>query len=95
MDNNKDISYIVFEGEMARAERHIKRLWITLIITILLLVACNLAWIVYEMQYSTVSYTQDGEGVNNVNIGEQGDINNGTDSKDKTAQERQSEEASS
>lgn len=30
MDNNKDISYIVFEGEMARAERHIKRLWITL-----------------------------------------------------------------
>lgn len=37
MDNNKDISYIVFEGEMARAERHIKRLWITLIVTVLLL----------------------------------------------------------
>lgn len=24
MENNKDISYIVFEGEMARAERHIQ-----------------------------------------------------------------------
>ncbi len=80
MDNNKDISYIVFEGEMARAERHIKRLWITVIVTILLLAATNILWIVYEMQYETVSYSQDGEGINNVNIGEQGDLNNGTES---------------
>ena len=92
MENNKDISYIVFEGEMARAERHIKRLWITLIVTILLLAACNIAWIVYKMQYSTVSYSQDGEGVNNVNIGEQGDVNNVTDSENKAQEERQSEE---
>ena len=95
MDNNKDISYIVFEGEMARAERHIKRLWIALIVTILLFAACNIAWLVYEMQYSTVSYSQDGEGVNNVNIGEQGDVNNVTDSENKAQEERQSEETQS
>lgn len=35
MDNIKDVPYIVFEGEMARAERHIKRLWTTLRITLI------------------------------------------------------------
>ena len=39
MENNKDISYIVFEGEMARAERHIKRLWITVIVLILSIIS--------------------------------------------------------
>ena len=92
---DKDIPYIVFEGEMARSERHIKRLWIALIVTILLLVATNIVWIVYEMQFSTVSYSQDGEGINNVNIGEQGDVNNGAESDNQVPQERQSEETES
>jgi hypothetical protein len=66
MDNNKDISYIVFEGEMARAERHIKRLWITVIVTILLLAACNIAWLIYLNQFDLEStdIQQDGQGVN-------------------------------
>lgn len=66
MDNNKDISYIVFEGEMARAERHIKRLWITLIITVLLFAACNIAWLIYINQFDVEStdIQQDGQGVN-------------------------------
>ncbi len=95
MDNNKDISYIVFEGEMARAERHIKRLWITLIVTILLFAACNIAWLVYESQFNTVSYSQDGEGINNVNIGEQGDVQNGTESNHQETEEREGNEAES
>ena len=55
MDNNKDISYIVFEGEMARAERHIKRLWITLIVTIL-----GVGYNVPESSYSSED-TQEQE----------------------------------
>ena len=95
MNNNKDISYIVFEGEMARAERHIKRLWITLIVTVLLLAACNIAWLIYESQFNTASYSQDGEGINNVNIGEQGDVQNGTESKNQETEERESNETES
>jgi hypothetical protein len=31
---------------------------------------------VYESQYDKISYSQDGEGVNSVNFGEQGDLIN-------------------
>jgi hypothetical protein len=70
MDNIEDVPYIVFEGEMARAERHIKRLWttlrITLIVTALLIAACNIAWLIYLNQFDVEStdIQQDGQGVN-------------------------------
>lgn len=72
----KDVSYIVFEGEMARAERRDKRQWIVIITLIIALLASNLAWIWYESQFETYyyEYKQDGEGLNNVNVGEQGDV---------------------
>lgn len=73
-----NIPYFVHEGEMARAERHMKRLWIALIVAILIAFASNIAWIIYDAQYDKTSYEQDGEGINNFNIGEQGDLINGT-----------------
>lgn len=76
----EDVPYIVYETEQARAERHIKRLWIALIVAITMLFASNVGWLIYESQFATVSYVQDGEGMNNVNIGEQGDLFYGTES---------------
>lgn len=92
MNNNKDISYIVFEGEMARSERHIKRLWITVIVTILLLAACNIAWIIYIHQFDVESYQVSTEGGGNANyIGNDGDITNGeSNGSSQDAQEQES-----
>lgn len=62
MDHDKNsIPYIVFESTMARFERIISRLWIALLITILLLIGTNLAWICYEQQFedTVTTYTQD------------------------------------
>jgi len=49
----KMIPYFCHEGDMARAERTIKRLWILCIILIILLVGTNIAWIYYESQFET------------------------------------------
>lgn len=62
--NPDSVPYIVFESEMARQERHIKRLWIAVIIAVvsLALVVAGFVW--YLNQYDFVSYDQDGQGVN-------------------------------
>ena len=78
----ESVPYIVHELSMARMERQIKRLWIALIVVIAMLFASNAGWLIYESQFATISYEQDGEGINNVNIGEQGDLINGTESED-------------
>lgn len=83
--DNKDVSYIVHEGDMARMERTIKRLWITNIILILLFVGSNVAWLMYESQFEDkVTYEQEVEqdaldGGNNQFIG--GDYNGKAESK--------------
>lgn len=64
---NKNIPYFVHEGEMVRMERIIKRLWITVILLIILLVGTNTVWIVYENQFeyyeeTTVSQNAESEG---------------------------------
>lgn len=41
----ESVPYIVHEASMARMERHIKRLWITVLVLIVMLVATNGAWI--------------------------------------------------
>ena len=78
----ENVPYIVHESSMARMERQIKRLWIALIVVIAMLFASNAGWLIYESQFATISYEQDGEGINNVNIGEQGDLINGTECED-------------
>lgn len=76
----ENVPYIVHESSMSRMERHIKRLWIAVIVSVFLLFASNAGWLIYESHFETFYYEQDGEGINNVNLGEQGDLNNGAES---------------
>ena len=77
----ENVPYIVHESSMARMERQVKRLWIALLVAVMALFASNTGWLIYESQFETFYYEQDGEGINNVNLGEQGDLNNGTEGK--------------
>ena len=73
------IPFFVHEGILARFERTNKRLWITVILLIVLLVGTNAGWIWYESQFieQTIEVTQENaDGYNNY-IGNDGDINNG------------------
>ena len=88
-DINVSVPYVVHEAEVSRQERQIKRMWIALIILAVALFLTNMAWIGYESQFETISYEQDGEGVNNVNLGEQGDVINGAESENQTQEEEQ------
>lgn len=64
------------EASMARIERQAKRLWITVLALIVILVATNGVWIWYESQFSdivtTIEAEQDGSGVNIVSGGDLG-----------------------
>ena len=59
--DQKMIPYFCHEGDMARAERTIKRLWILCILLIILLVGTNIAWKHFENQWETAEtvVTQD------------------------------------
>lgn len=56
--DNKDVPYIVHEGDMARMERTIKRLWIINIILISLFVGSNIAWLMFESQFTDEKTTE-------------------------------------
>ena len=53
------VPYIVHESAMARQERTVKRLWIVLIMTILLLVVTNALWVYYESQFTDETWTYE------------------------------------
>lgn len=62
-----NIPYIAHEADMARLERSNRRLWIVSIILIVLLVASNIAWLIYESQFedfteTTVTQEADTDG---------------------------------
>ena len=81
-DSNTSVPYIVYESEAARHERTVKRLLKALLITILLMVGTNLAWLYVWNQYdfSSESYTIESEDNGNSNYlesGVEGVINNG------------------
>ena len=65
---DKDVPYIVYESEAARHERTVKRLLTALLITILLMVGSNLAWLYVWNQYdfSSESYTVENDGNSNL-----------------------------
>jgi hypothetical protein len=76
----ESVPYIVHESAMARAERTSKRLWITVLTLIFLLVGSNCVWIWWNSQWETVEsweITQENEGGYNNYIGNDGDIVNG------------------
>lgn len=80
-NEKKDVPYIVFEGELARAERHIKRLWIALLATIVSLVICIISFLWYLNLYDFESYEVVAEGDGHASyIGNDGDINYGGES---------------
>lgn len=64
----ESVPYIAHEAAMARMERQIKRLWITVLVLIVMLVSTNGAWIWYEGQMETIyqEVTQEADtGTNN------------------------------
>lgn len=76
------VPYIVYEGEQARNERHIKRLIIALVTAILVILISNALWLYAWTQYDysgEETVTVDGtSGIANY-IGESGIISNGKD----------------
>ena len=50
----ESVPYIVHESSMARMERQIKRIWITALVLIVMLVGTNGAWLLYNSQFETV-----------------------------------------
>ena len=74
---SETVPYIVHEGMMARAERTAKRLWITILLLIVLLVGTNGAWIWYQSQFEDIAISQENEDGYNNFVGNDGDIFNG------------------
>ena len=87
-NKNVTVPYVVHESAMARSERQIKRMRIALIVLAVALFLTNMAWIGYQSQFDTFSYDQDGDGINNVNVGEQGNIINGAESQNTVEEEQ-------
>lgn len=69
------VPYIVFEAEMARQERQIKRMWIAVISAVVAMVLIVAGFLIYLNQYDFESYQQDGEGVNIIGDGNGVDFN--------------------
>lgn len=81
--DEKTVPYIVYEGTQARNERTVKRLIIALIVSIVGVVASNAYWLhqwtQYDYESEVITYTQDGRGLNTINLGVQEDVSYGTD----------------
>ena len=52
------VSYYVFEGEMTRLERVIRRLWILCLVLLIALLSTNIAWVYYS-QTNFKTYEKD------------------------------------
>lgn len=89
------VPFAVHESALAFARETITRLWIAVILLIVLLFASNIGWLIYEAQFETISYQQDGAGLNNVCTGTQGAIIYGTESEVQEEALRQSQGAES
>lgn len=64
-EDKNNVSYVVYEGTIARFERMNRRVWILCIILIIALLGTNAGWIAYEAQFMDVSVEQEvdtGEG---------------------------------
>ena len=70
----ENVPYIVHESSLARMERQIKRLWITILTLIFLLVGSNCIWILYENQFEDIEIVQENADGYNSFIGNDGDI---------------------
>lgn len=82
------VPYVVHEGILSRMERSNKRMLIALIIAVTLLFASNALWLYEWTQYDYCGDTtsqdvtlESKDGIANY-IGNNGDINNGKDTRD-------------
>lgn len=70
---DEKVPYIIHEGEVARLERTIKRLFVVVLVSVALIFATNAVWLYYWNQYEytdeQISYEQDGEGANVIGSG--------------------------
>lgn len=102
MDEQK-IPYIAYESVLARHERTVKRLIISICLAVLLIVISNVCWLYAWCQYdyeseetttSTTTVQQDGKGQNvygdnnSVNNGSKGHNNGKTQTQKKTEEKR-------
>ena len=89
--DERTISSIDHQYDMARFERIIKRLWITILALLILFAGTNALWIYEWNQYDysdVVVDSQDGGNANYLEAGMNGVINNGpSDSQDEKTQE--------
>ena len=70
----ESIPYAAHELAMAQNERTVKRLWITILTLIFLLVGSNCIWILYENQFEDIEIVQENADGYNSFIGNDGDI---------------------
>jgi hypothetical protein len=87
---NEHVPYIAYDEEMARNERHVKRLITALVITIVLLALSNMmwlwAWTRYDYASETVDVQSSGYGTANY-IGTNGQLIYGADPRYKAAKD--------
>lgn len=98
-EDDKIISYYVFESVQARNERTIKRLWISTIILVILLFVSNALWLWFFSGAEVESYELTADSNSNAYYNEignnfKGDVNNGGTDKSQTdnSDERTEEE---
>ena len=76
---NSSVPYVVHESALARAERTIKRMWITCLVLIALLVVTNAMWIWYNSQFEDVTTQISSEAVagngGNAVVNDNGEVN--------------------
>ena len=75
----ENVPYIVHESSMARMERTVKRLWITILTLIFLLVGSNCAWLWWNNRWETVYQEVNQESDNGTNNFVGGDLIGETD----------------
>ena len=74
--NEKDIYAFELLGEIKKQSKR----WMFAFFAVLVLWSATIAgFVIFLNQYEFESYTQDGSGYNNINTGEQGDVNNGAE----------------
>lgn len=72
----KDVPFVAYESALNRAERTNKRLVILTIVFAVAFVLSNVAWLIYESQFTTIETTQEvvQEAENGCNYCAGGDI---------------------
>lgn len=74
------VPFYVHEGTVDRLMSIIRKLWILTLVLVVLLVGTNLAWILYESQFETVTVEQEVDtGLGSAYVSGTGDVSVGED----------------